>query len=329
MLNKILCIIMLGSIVGLASVNAQTPAAPAKVRGRIIAARITGHVTAISKVDGTSRVLKDQDQIQDQMTVVTSPGAEAILVFSNGATVNIAGDSKLDIDEFMQDPFASDQKLSDMTNEPGTSITKLDLTKGELVGKVVHLNVDKGSEFTVQTPVGAAGIRGTTFRIVFRPDPNNPGKAFFSVVTSEGQVVLRGVTSTPVNIPAGKQVVVAEFSFTPPSSTGGSGTGGTGGGTGGGGSTTPVTIVTTDITAANAALIQTAAQSIVTTVQNIVIANTNSGGGGGSGGNGGTGGTSGPNGNGGTGGTNDQGTTDTSTSGPALPATQTTGGAGS
>src|SRR5271154_737884 len=126
MLNKILCIIMLGSILGLASVDAQTPAAtpaaPAKVRGRIIAARITGHVTAVSKVDQTSRVLKDGDEIRDQMTVVTSPGAEAILVFSNGATVNVAGDSTLDIDEFMQDPFASDQKVSEMTNEPGTSI---------------------------------------------------------------------------------------------------------------------------------------------------------------------------------------------------------------
>ena len=57
-----------------------------------------------------------------------------------------------------------------MKQEPGTSVTKLNLTRGELVGRVVHLNVDKGSEFTVRTPVGAAGIRGTIFRIIFRPD---------------------------------------------------------------------------------------------------------------------------------------------------------------
>lgn len=318
MLNKILCIIMLGSFVGIVSSEAQTsaaaPAAPAKVRGRIIAARITGHVNAISKADGSSRPLKDGDQIMDQTTVVTAPGAEAILVFSNGATVNVAGDSTLDIDEFMQDPFANDQKVADMTNEPGTSVTKLDLTKGELVGKVVHLNVDKGSEFTVQTPVGAAGIRGTTFRIVFRPDPNNPGKAFFSVVTAEGQVVLRGVTSTPVNIPAGKQVVVAEFSFTPTGSTGSAGTA----------PAPTVTIVTTDITPANAVLIQTAAQSIVTATINTVIANSNSGGGG-SGGNGGSGGTGGT--GSGTGSTGTNGSPDTNVSNPPVVTNNTTPGA--
>ena len=82
-----------------------------------------------------------------------------------------------------------------MKQEPGTSTTKLNLSKGELVGKVVHLNVDKGSEFTVQTPVGAAGIRGTTFRIIFRPGPD--GKAFFSVTTADGRVVFTGITSRP------------------------------------------------------------------------------------------------------------------------------------
>jgi hypothetical protein len=34
---------------------------------------------------------------------------------------------------------------------------------------VKHLRLDKGSAFSVQTPVGAAGIRGTTFQILYRP----------------------------------------------------------------------------------------------------------------------------------------------------------------
>jgi ferric-dicitrate binding protein FerR (iron transport regulator) len=207
MLNKILCVIILGAFSTLASVEAQTtPTAPAKIKGRIIAARVEGHVDAIAKVGGQSRALHDKDVLSDGFRIVTASGANVILVFSNGATVNIAADSALDIDEFMQDPFASDLKVSDLKEEPGTSTTKLNLTKGELVGKVVHLNVDKGSEFTVQTPVGAAGIRGTTFRIVFRPGPN--GTAFFTVTTADGRILFTGNTSTPVSIPAGKQVVV-------------------------------------------------------------------------------------------------------------------------
>jgi hypothetical protein len=41
----------------------------------------------------------------DGTEVVTSAGAIAILVFSNGATINVAEDSTLDIDQFEQDPF--------------------------------------------------------------------------------------------------------------------------------------------------------------------------------------------------------------------------------
>jgi hypothetical protein len=266
MLNKILSVFILGAFLGLCSIEAQTApavsAAPAKVKGKIVAARIEGHVDAINKADGQTRVLHDGDMLSQGMRVVTAEGASAILVFSNGATVDVAGDSSLDIDEFMQDPFG-DEKISDMTSENGTSTVKLNLAKGELVGKVVHLNVDKGSEFTVQTPVGAAGIRGTTFRIIFRPGPD--GKAFFSVVTAEGRVVFTGVTSTPVAIPAGQKVVVT-FDVTS------------------GVATTPV--VVTPVTTTEAAQVTTAATAIATATANTTI--PGSGGGGGGNGGGGT-----------------------------------------
>jgi hypothetical protein len=298
MFNKILCFILLGVFVGLAPVGAQTtPAdASAKVKGRIIAARVDGLVNAVSKADGQSRALHDGDQISDQTQVITSEGANVILVFSNGASVNVAADSTLDIDEFVQDPFASDLKVSDMKEEPGTSVTRLNIVKGELVGKVVHLNVDKGSEFTVNTPVGAAGIRGTTFRIVFRPDPRT-GKAFFLVTTTEGTVVYRGITSGPVSIPAGKQVV-ATFDYTAPSATSPGSTA----------QSTPVTITTTNVSFTEASQIQTASQAIVTAVENTVIPSSGSG-------NAGTGGQQG-------GGNNNANTTTTTTNNAATTTNQ-------
>jgi hypothetical protein len=258
MLNKILFVIALGFFVGLAPANADTPAAPARVKGQIIAARIQGHVDAVSKANGQRRALHDGDAVTEQTQIVTAAGANAILVFSNGATVNIAGDSSLDIEQFDQDPFASEQKVSEMKQEPSTSTTRLNLTKGELVGKVVHLNVDRGSEFTVQTPVGAAGIRGTTFRIVFRPDPGT-GKAFFEVTTTDGRVLFTGVTSGPVNIPAGKQVV-STFNYTPPTTPGGTGT-----------ATNVVIPNVTDVSVTEAAQITTATQQIVAAVNPIVF----------------------------------------------------------
>ena len=275
MLNKFLCVIMLGAIVGLSSAGAQpaaasTPTAPTRVRGRIIAAKVDGHVTVLAKATGVSVALKSGDAIMDGTQIVTAPGGEAILVFSNGASVDVAADSTLDIDEFQQDPFATSQKVSDMTQEPTTSVTKLNLTKGELVGKVVHLNVDRGSEFTVQTPVGAAGIRGTTFEIIFRPDPANPGHSLFTVYTVEGNVTVEvGHGSAPVSVPAGKQVA-AVFNYTPPSSTGAGTPAGTGTGT-----LSPITVVTSDTSASDTAAIQNTTLNIVTANQGVFISASN------------------------------------------------------
>ncbi len=211
MLNKILCVAILGVFCGLLPAGAQTapaaPAAPSRIRGTIVAARILGHVEAVSNANGQSRVLHDGDKFSDQTTVVTAAGSSAILAFSNGATVDVAADTTLNIELFEQDPFSEDVKISELKKEPTTSSTRLNLTKGELVGKVVHLNIDRGSEFTVQTPVGAAGIRGTTFQITFNPSGPN-GTSSFTITTSDGTVVFTGTTVLPVNVPAGKQVVV-------------------------------------------------------------------------------------------------------------------------
>jgi hypothetical protein len=190
------------------------PVAPgsAKVKGQIIAARVQGQVTAISKPSLDRRVLNEGDQVSEQTTIVTAPGASVVLVFSNGATVDIGGDSRLNINEFIQDPFSTDLKASDIKQEPGTSVTKLSLTKGELVGRVAHLNVDRGSEFTIQTPVGAAGIRGTVFRIILRPTKDH--KAHFSIETSEGLIVFTGLSTGPLDIPAGHKYE-ATFDYNP------------------------------------------------------------------------------------------------------------------
>jgi hypothetical protein len=297
MLNRIFFALILGLVVGLAPAGAQTPAAPSgHVKGTIKAARVQGHVEAIPMGGGAAKVLKDGDTLSDQVTIVTSPGSSIILAFSNGATVNLGGNSSLDVEKFEQDPFAEDVKLSDLKAEHGTSETKLNLSHGELVGKVVHLNVDKGSEFTVQTPVGAAGIRGTTFRIVFQPNGN--GTATFAVTTQDGTVVYTGTTNntTPISVPAGKEIV-STFNFTPATGTTPA-------------SGTPPELKTTDLSPIDAAIIVAASQQIESATINIIIPPVGNGSGTGGGGNPGT-----PNGN--------------TPSVPTVPVPQTTPGAGS
>jgi hypothetical protein len=177
------------------------------VAGRIIAARVQGTVTATSTVDKSTRTLHNADTLAEHTVVATGAGASATLVFSNGAVLNLGADSELSIDAFLQDPFDQSVTVGDLKEEPTTSTTRLSLARGELVGNVKHLHADRGSSFTVSTPVGVAGIRGTTFRIVFKPDAS--GKVFFTLTTADGTVVLQhGAANQEVSVPSGKEVVV-------------------------------------------------------------------------------------------------------------------------
>ena len=183
--------------------SAQTAQAPGQIR----VAKVSGTATAVK--DGNTITLQNGTELTQGYVVNTGKNSSVVLVFSNGAPLNLAQDTSLSIDEFTQDPFAEEQSVSKLTSEPSTSKTKLNLSRGELVGNVKKLNYDAGSSFSIQTPVGAAGIRGTTFRIIFRPD--GTGKAFFSLTTVEGNVVLAAGTvnlPTETSVPDNKEVEV-------------------------------------------------------------------------------------------------------------------------
>ena len=153
---------------------------------------------------GVTTPVKAGDMISESDTVTTGKGASVILAFQNGSTVKLGADSRLAIDEFKIDPFAEQVKVSELKNEPSSSKTALNLAYGEMVGDVKKLN--KSSSYSIKTPVGAAGIRGTIYRIVFKPSAD--GKAFFTITTAEGRVVMTGVTDQEIPVDAGKEVVV-------------------------------------------------------------------------------------------------------------------------
>ena len=207
MRTKLFSWMLLCAAAVLFAVSAQA-AEQDRVAGRIVAAKVKGTVTALNTTDHSTRELHDSDAITQNYVVTTAQNSSVILIFSNGATVNLAQGSTLAIEQFLQDPFSTSYSMATATEEPSTSVTKLNLVRGELVGNVKHLHKEgaNGSSFTVNTPVGAAGIRGTTFRIVFQPDSS--GKALFSLSTAEGEVILTGTTAQNTNVPTGQQVVV-------------------------------------------------------------------------------------------------------------------------
>lgn len=189
-----------------------TPPPASMVVGVIKAANVRGAVKKVSLIDKSETPLRNGDVLIQSNAVVTGPGeSSVVLVFANGSTVRVGNESRLEIKEFLMDPLQTDiPNLNALTNEPTVSRTDLRLEFGEMVGNVKTLNRAAGSSFSVSTPAGAAGIRGTTFRIVYRP--TGTGQAFnFQLSTSEGVVLFEGVTQNglaSVNVPLGQEVVL-------------------------------------------------------------------------------------------------------------------------
>jgi len=176
--------------------------------GAIKARKVEGEVFKLTH-DGQSVKLTEGAFLTESDTVTTGKSSSVVLVFMNGSSIKVSADSKLAIEEFKMDPLDEPINVSKLQNEPSVSKTKLNLAYGEMVGEVKHLNRDKGSTFDIETPVGAAGIRGTTFRIVFRP--SGDGKAFnFTLSTAEGVVLFTGsvANAAGVEVPQDKEVVV-------------------------------------------------------------------------------------------------------------------------
>lgn len=118
----------------------------------VIVAKVVGEVT--SSVRGQRTALRFDQQVVPGATIETSANSSVVLVFSNGAVIHLAAGSALEIAQFSQEPFSGVLNLAQSDAEPTTSVTRLKLLRGELVGRVKQLNRAGGSSFQIETPVG-------------------------------------------------------------------------------------------------------------------------------------------------------------------------------
>lgn len=186
---------------------ASGQAAQTRTAGKIVAAKVRGTVTAFNKADNSTKALRDSDTLSEGYVVTTAQKSSVVLLFANGSAVNLSADSTLSIDEFLMDPFDAKYAVAEAKEEPSTSTTKLSLQRGEFVGNVKHLHRDQGSTYSINTPVGAAGIRGTTFVMALTVTAD--GKVMFTLGTAEGLVGFTDLLSAQLDIPAGKAVEVS------------------------------------------------------------------------------------------------------------------------
>ena len=172
--------------------------------GQIIVVQITGEVYVFNPGDSLRFVLKVGSQLAPGQMISTGSKSSLMIAFSNGSTVTIGEESLVLVDEFKQKPFGEMFKISEISKEPSVSQTRLNLVRGELIADVKKLNKEEGSTFEVITPVGIAGIRGTTFLLAYTTTSSQnasgkttpPDNTVFSLAMLDGSIEI-GVPANP------------------------------------------------------------------------------------------------------------------------------------
>lgn len=132
--------------------------------------------------------------------IKTGPNSSALIVFGSGSTTSIEANSQIEISKFVQDVFSGPVPVD---SEPAISETEIKVIDGGVTSKVNKLK--KGSSFVINTPVGAAGVRGTVFKVFFN---KTSGKA--SIQVTEGRVQFTDAAGKGTMVEAGKKIT-AEF----------------------------------------------------------------------------------------------------------------------
>jgi formylglycine-generating enzyme required for sulfatase activity len=144
-------------------------------KGATVVVSVKGEVSIDdpSKASGGTYVDgKYSSETNAQEGDILSPGSqikvgansEIILLFSNGTIITLGANTQMTVRKFLQKGFEeSDKKVADLQEEVSSSTLLLDLLIGDMVVDVKKLK--KKSNFEITSPLGVAGIRGTSFRL--------------------------------------------------------------------------------------------------------------------------------------------------------------------
>jgi sugar lactone lactonase YvrE len=143
-----------------AAKSSPAPNAAAMKPGKIRVIEVNGSGAKSVNAQGATSELKRGDFLSQGVRVVTGQNASVELAFENGSSVVVKPGSEFSIDQFLADPFDSQEvDYGSLENEPTMSVTRTNLKSGEIFFLVEKLK--ERSTYEIITPVGIAGIRGT------------------------------------------------------------------------------------------------------------------------------------------------------------------------
>jgi len=172
-------------------------------KGAALVLTLKGGVSVMnsSSVKGTAATVNQFLSPGDSL--VTGQGSDALLLLTNGTTLSVGANTTFELKAFYQDDFnAGKAKVGSLEEEASSSTVLIDLNVGDLVVDVKKLR--KKSNFEISTPLGVAGIRGTSFRLLASPkstalsvltgrvDFVSPAEKSFQVEANQGILAPKG-----------------------------------------------------------------------------------------------------------------------------------------
>ena len=149
-------------------------------RGIVKVFSVKGDAKLIDVNSGKSQPLVRGMEFKDHSMIVTGSQSTALLLFSNGAAVNVSESSTVRVDEFLQ--AAYDPSLGTflvLEEDPSTSKTELFIEEGNIAGQTKKLA--NGSSYRIGTPVASAGIRGTTWVVAVEYTVAKDGNKIYKI----------------------------------------------------------------------------------------------------------------------------------------------------
>jgi hypothetical protein len=195
------CVFFLASLLAQDPPPSPQPAAgqPAKIEpGVIVLVKTEGNVRMADEKNPGGAPVAAGALVPRGATIITAKNSSADMLFSNGAAFHVGQDSKFSVEQFEQEHWTwvkNKPEWDKLKAEPTASDTRLKLEYGSIVGNVKPLAAK--SKMTISTPLGVAGIRGTTWSLTVTR--NAAGQLQVNLSVPEGAVTFagtNGATST-------------------------------------------------------------------------------------------------------------------------------------
>lgn len=151
--------------------------------GAYSAGSVSGSVTFAAAGSSTFLPVTAGMALPQGATIKTGKESSVNLVFSSGSSALVEANTTVEITKFEQQLFSGPIVEGD---EPSVSNTEMKIVDGAVIAKVSKLK--KGSSFSVNSEVGAAGVRGTKFKVVY-----NAATRQFTVTTTSGLVITKNL----------------------------------------------------------------------------------------------------------------------------------------